>query len=152
PAGGPVEPIRTALQFLPGGETNLQPNLAAEIYTSGEKFDGVRWVSAVSAGSGLRSFAVPHGVDRLPEVNEVEPNDAPASAMSLQMPVICNGRIQTPGDVDSYALQLRKGEQVQISIVARAGGSSVWPAVRVLGADGKPVAATAEDGSNVPNV
>jgi len=152
PAGGPTEPIRTALQFASGSATASGPVAAAEIYTSGEKLDGVRWVSAVAAGSGLRSFAVPHQVGHFPEVNEVEPNDAPSSATRLSTPAICNGRLQTPDDVDCYAVELRKGEQVRVSVVARAVGSSVWPAVRVLGADGKPVAATAEDGSNAPNV
>jgi hypothetical protein len=150
PAGGPAEPIRTALQFASEHETSPKPS-PAEIYTSSQELDGVRWVSAVAAGTGLRSLALPHLVGRAPEVTEVEPNDSPASAMRVSLPVVCNGRLEAPGDVDSYALDLRKGQQVQVNIFARAVGSSVWPAVRVAGADGKAVAAAAEDGSPVPN-
>jgi hypothetical protein len=158
PAGGPAEPIRTALRFASAFPSRawergaLGPGASpAEIYTSSQDLDGVRWVSAVAAGTGLRSLALPHLVGRAPEVTEVEPNDAPTSAMRISLPVICNGRLGAPGDVDSYALDLRKGQQVQVSVFARAVGSAVWPAVRVAGADGKTVVATAEDGSPVPN-
>jgi hypothetical protein len=150
PAGGPAEPIRTALRFASEHEMDSGPS-PAEIYTSSQKLDGVRWVSAVAAGTGLRSLALPHLIGRAPEILEVEPNDAPASALRVSLPIICNGRLETPGDVDSYALDLRKGQQVQVTVFARAVGSSVWPAVRVVGTDGKMVAATAEDGSPVPN-
>jgi hypothetical protein len=53
--------------------------------------------------------------------------------------------------VDCYAVELRKGQKVRVTTFARTLGSSVWPALRVLGVNGKVVVATGEEGSQKPN-
>ena len=46
----------------------------------------------------------------LDEVLEQEPNDTPQRAPKLQWPAVFNGRIERPGDIDLFRVQLRRGE------------------------------------------
>ena len=54
--------------------------------------------------------------------------------------VTVNGRLQSAGDVDSFAVELHEGQKVRITTIGRTLGSSVCAAVRVLGPDGREVA------------
>ena len=55
------------------------------------------------------SNAVPFAVDTLPECLEKEPNDSPAAAQRVTLPVIINGRIDRPGDWDVFRFEGRAG-------------------------------------------
>ncbi|HEY3147020.1 MAG TPA: hypothetical protein VGJ75_11755, partial [Dongiaceae bacterium] len=48
------------------------------------------------------SNLVPFDVSDLPEVAETEPNNAPENAQSLPVPMIVNGRIGEPKDIDRF--------------------------------------------------
>jgi hypothetical protein len=72
--------------------------------------------------SGSReTFAnsVPFAVDALPEVLEQEPNNSPAAAQSVTLPVIINGRIEKPGDWDVFRFEGRAGDEVVAEVYAR---------------------------------
>ena len=57
---------------------------------------------------------------QLPETQEVEPNNKPATAMLLPpLPVLVNGRIM-PGDVDTFKFSARQGQHLVVDIAARA--------------------------------
>ncbi len=60
--------------------------------------------------SNFRAFCVG---DR-PEIIEEEPNDEPAKALRAALPVVINGRIDKPNDVDHYVFAARKGQRVII--------------------------------------
>ncbi|HMC66103.1 MAG TPA: hypothetical protein VKI65_14285, partial [Gemmataceae bacterium] len=148
PAAAPADTVRKSVKlFGINGSEHLEPSA---VDASGAVLDGVAWLSA-RGRSGVQSLALPCLTAELPEVNEVEPNDAVAAAQLVSLPVACNGRLETPADVDSYAVMLRKGQRVRVTIVARNVGSTIWPALRVLGVNGKQIAATSENGTNVPN-
>ncbi len=78
---------------------------------------GVCWIRLADeqGASGLRPFLI----GTLPEVMEREPNDEPAKAQSLGAGnVTVNGRLEKPGDVDVFALDLRKGQTLVASMEA----------------------------------
>ena len=62
---------------------------------------------------------MPFAVDTLPEVLEQEPNDTPATAQPVTLPVIINGRIGKPGDADVFRFEGRAGDQVVAEVYAR---------------------------------
>ncbi len=74
------------------------------------------------------------------ETLESEPNNEPAHAPTVSVPCTANGRIGQPGDVDIWALALKKGEPVELSVSARALGSPLDAIVSVLDKDAKVLA------------
>lgn len=69
--------------------------------------------------SGYRSNQMPFAIGDVDEVFEAEPNNAPGEAQAVAMPLVVNGRISEPGDVDLYTVQGRKGETLSVEVVAR---------------------------------
>ena len=57
----------------------------------------------------LLSNQVPFAVDDLPECREQEPNDLPENAQRVTLPIIVNGRIDHPGDVDVFRIEGHAG-------------------------------------------
>ena len=76
-------------------------------------------------------------VDDLPEVVEREPNDEMSQAEPLATPVVINGRIGRPGDVDCYALRVAKGESLQFDFKAASLGSPLNAVFVLLDSAGK---------------
>lgn len=78
---------------------------------------------------------------------EVEPNDAPAAAQPLTPPESVGGLIQTPGDVEVFAVAALAGQTIKADILARgfrAGsqpGSSLSAVLTILDRDGATVLA-----------
>ena len=52
------------------------------------------------------------------EVNEVEPNDTPASATSMQIPGAANGRLRAGTDADHFRFDAKKGQRWVIETMA----------------------------------
>jgi hypothetical protein len=67
----------------------------------------------------LQKFAV----GDVTEVAEQEPNDTSTEAQPLTLPVTVNGRLQEPGDIDHYRLNVKAGERLMLSIEAANLGS-----------------------------
>ena len=59
----------------------------------------------------LTSNYVPFAVDTLPECLEQEPNDDPAHAQPIVLPIIVNGRINRPGDCDVSASKVARARK-----------------------------------------
>ena len=148
PLGGPSQGCDHSLKLYPSDrDEGFAP---ASVSASGVRLDRVDWISARTC-RGLRSLAVPYLGGQPHGVKEVEPNDDADRGNPVRLPGACDGRLQTPGDVDSFALELGKGQQVRVTTIARTMGSTIWPAVRVLGTKGEQVAATVIDLKAVPN-
>ncbi len=80
-------------------------------------------------------------VDDLPEILEHEPKDAPAADVpAVPLPAMLNGRIDHPGDVDSWPIDLEKGAAVTLEIIAEKLGSRLDSVLTVSDADGKELA------------
>jgi hypothetical protein len=97
---------------------------------------GLYWLRLYDeqGASPLRPFVV----GTLPEVNEQEPNDDPKKPQALaSSATVVNGRLQQTGDVDGFALKLRKGQTLVAALEAnRTLGSPMDGILQLLSADG----------------
>ena len=111
----------------------------AELTQAGERAEpGTYFLEARK--QGMVSNRVPFALDALPESTETEPNDNRAAAQQVQLPIIVNGRIDRPGDVDVYKFTGRAGERVVAEITARRLDSSLDSFIKLTGPDGKLLA------------
>jgi hypothetical protein len=81
---------------------------------------------------------VPFAADTLPELLEEETGDE--AGQLVARPVIVNGRIDAPGDVDVFRFNASAGERVVAEVVARRLDSPLDARLVVLDAYGKQVA------------
>lgn len=88
-----------------------------------------------------QSNAVPFAVDTLPECLENEPNNTQERAHRVGLPVIVNGRIDSPGDVDVFAFEGRAGSTLVAEVMARRLDSPLDSLLRLTDASGKELAA-----------
>ena len=96
---------------------------------------GVGWLRFHddTGASQLRPFVV----GGLPEVNETEPNDDAKTAPAVAMPAVVNGVLSKAGDVDCFAVKLKKGETLVASLDAHRTLRAPMDAVlQILAADG----------------
>jgi hypothetical protein len=85
----------------------------------------------------------------LPEIGEVEPNDALKNAQVLQqIPVCINGRLDKSGDVDGFSLKLTEGQTLVGMVEAYTLGSGVDVMAHVVNEEGVRLL-TASDGRNL---
>jgi hypothetical protein len=98
-------------------------------------------VYAVATARGPVSInRVPFAVDTLAEVAEREPNNTTRTAQRVTLPVIVNGRIGIPGDVDVFAFQGAAGEAIVAEVHARRLGSPLDSSLELTDAAGTRVA------------
>ncbi len=78
-----------------------------------------------------------------PEILEQEPNNAPAQAQRVSLPVTVNGHIdngpEAAPDQDYFRFHARPGERVTISVAASRLGSPLDSVIEVLDAQGNPI-------------
>jgi hypothetical protein len=86
------------------------------------------------------SNRLPYAVDDLPEAAEVEPNDTIKQPQKVTLPVIINGRISKPGDVDVFRFDAKAGDQVVAEVNARRLGSPLDSLLRLMDSSGKVLA------------
>jgi hypothetical protein len=89
-------------------------------------------------------------LDDLPEVLEDEPNDSSAKAQRVSLPVVVNGRIDRPGDVDCWSFTGRKGEMVWLQMRGCHFGSPLHGVIEVLDEAGKTLARTLDQPQTDP--
>lgn len=89
---------------------------------------------------GLASNQVPFAVDTLPECLEQEPNNQPPSAQKVSLPIIVNGRIDVPGDVDVFQFEGRAGQALVAEVMARRLDSPLDSVLKLTDAAGKQLA------------
>jgi hypothetical protein len=83
---------------------------------------------------------VSFAVDTLPECLEQEPNDTPATAQPVTLPVIINGRIDQPGDWEVFRFEGHAGEQIVAEVLARRLNSPLDSVLKLADAAGKQLA------------
>jgi hypothetical protein len=96
---------------------------------------GTYWVRVhdETGASGPRPFVV----GTLAESAENEPNDEPDKPQSVELPAVVNGRLGKSGDVDGFAVKLRKGQTLVAAVEAhRTLRSPVDAVLQVVSPDG----------------
>ncbi|MBI3836890.1 MAG: PPC domain-containing protein [Planctomycetia bacterium] len=111
-----TEPVEVAL-----------PAANVKSYTHRFEFGG-RWTNGV-----------PIELDDLPEQIEREDNNDLGHAEPIVVPSIVNGRIQSPGDVDCFALTATKGQTYEFDLRASRLGSPLDGVLVVFDSTGKEV-------------
>jgi len=76
----------------------------------------------------------------LDELQETEPNDAPATATAVKPDAVGNGRISQPGDVDCWHLELQQGQAVELDLRAARLNSPLDSLLTVADANGTKLA------------
>jgi hypothetical protein len=97
---------------------------------------GVYWLRAYNPDGA--SSPRPFIVGTIPEAMETEPNDEPKKAQVLEgSSVVVNGKLSKTGDVDCFAVRLKKGETLVASLVAHHTLRSPMDAMlQIVSADG----------------
>jgi ribosomal protein L40E len=132
PLGGRVgEPVRIEMSGWNLEKATLSPP---------PRDAGPGQVLLAATDGKLVSNDVPFALDTLPECLEQEPNDDPAHAQKVGLPVIVNGRMDRPGDWDVFEIEGKAGETVVAEVVARRLGSPLDSFLKVTGADGTVLA------------
>ena len=89
---------------------------------------------------GLSSNLVPLAVDSLPETLAKPGIGRRDKAQHVKMPVIVNGRIAEPGEVEFFRIDGHAGEEIVAEVMARRIGSPVDSVLRLTDAKGKELA------------
>ena len=86
------------------------------------------------------SNPMPFAVDTLPECLEQEPNNAPAKAQRVTLPIIINGRVDKPGDWDVFRFQGHAGDTIVAEVYARRLDSPLDSVLKLTDSSGKQLA------------
>jgi len=105
-------------------QTNLEPGVCPLCVSKEDRF----------------ANRVPFAVDTLPEILEQEPNNSPAAAQPVTLPVIINGRIDQPGDWDVFRFEGRAGEEIVAEVYARRLDSPLDSVLKLTDDAGKQLA------------
>ncbi len=120
---------------LPGRRAGKELQLQLKMPdATGERFAGLRFAR------GQGSCAARIAVSDLPEVLEVEPNDAPTNATPFAVPACLNGRFDRSKDRDYFSFSVVKGERLVFNVKTRSLGSPCDVFMRVCRADGSKLA------------
>jgi hypothetical protein len=137
-AGGAFErwPVRAWVDRSGVEVKSAKTKSRPTITVAADAAPGTCWVRLFDeqGASALRPFVI----GTLPEVVEQEPNDDVQKPQTLpSSSVVVNGRLEKAGDVDCFALKLRKGQTLVASLDAqRTLGSPMDGVLQILSAAG----------------
>jgi hypothetical protein len=81
-------------------------------------------------------------------INEVEPNNSPATAQQIPFPEQVLGAVSPAGDVDWYALNLAAGASLDIEVFSERINSTMDSYIELVGPDGVTTVAFNDDGDS----
>ncbi|MCX6994121.1 MAG: hypothetical protein NT011_13405 [Kiritimatiellaeota bacterium] len=133
PLGGQVDiPTVVEMQGWNLAETMLTPDTE----------DAVPGVYPITTRgtNGLVSNRMLFAMDTLPECLEKEPNNTPAAAQKMALPIIVNGRIDPPGDRDVFQFEGHAGDEIVAEVYARRLDSPLDSVLKLTDAAGNCLA------------
>ncbi len=112
---------------------NLQP--ASLKVPSGE---GIQTLPQLAHGFATTDVSFAH--DTTPEIFAVEPDNDVSHAAMVKIPATVNGRIESKGDVDVFAVNCKKGAPLVFEVFARRLDSPLDSFLRITDTTGKQLA------------
>lgn len=113
-------------------ETRLTPDLRAWR-------PGLQPLTAAGLG-GARSNPFAFEVSALPDGMEHEPNNTLKRAQAVGLPIVMNGTIGMPGDLDVFSFRGRAGQEIVAEVTARRLGSSLDSWLKITDDQGRTLA------------
>ena len=114
------------------------------ISSSADAFPGLYWLRFFNAEGATAQ--VPFMLSRLPEVVEAEPNNDVGKPQTIDESTVINAKLGSSGDVDVYAVAVKKGQTLVAQIEANWRlGFPVDPIIQVLSADGTVIEQVDDD-------
>ena len=92
------------------------------------------------------SNLIPFALDTLPESIERQSNNDQQTAQAVTLPIIINGRIETPGDRDVFQFTAKKGDTVVVEVNARRLDSPLDSLLTLTDSDGRQIAINDDHG------
>lgn len=89
---------------------------------------------------GFISNEIPFDLDTLPESFDKESNNDQAQAQKVSLPIIVNGHIDTPGDMDCFQVEGHTGDTIVAEIHARRLDSPMDSILKITDSTGKVLA------------
>jgi hypothetical protein len=127
------------------------PTTTADIRVPDNAGDVVWWHPE---GFGADELGIPLEISNASAMNEIEPNDATANPQALAwsegQEIVVDGRVDSPGDVDQFAIDAKPGTPVRVFVRAAALGSLLDSVLTVIGPNGQ-VVAQADDANGNPD-
>jgi hypothetical protein len=126
-----------------GAQTTIEAdgwNLPASSLTPQAKDKGPGVYPVSASCKGLISNPVPFALDTLPECLEQEPDNEQGNAQQITPPLIVNGRIDQPGDVDLFRFEGRAGDEIVAEVYARRLDSPLDSTLKLTDATGQQIA------------
>jgi hypothetical protein len=112
---------------------------------------GLCWIRFHNAEGA--TTPLPFVLGRLPEVREAEPNNELSKAQAIEKSTVVNGKLQANGDVDVFAVTLKKDQTLIAAAEANWRlGSPVDMVLQVVTPTGEVVAQVDDDRGNDPLV
>jgi hypothetical protein len=114
------------------------------ITSSADASPGLYWLRFFNAEGATAQM--PFVLGRLPEVVEAEPNNDVGKAQAIDQSTVVNAKLGAAGDVDVYAVTLKKGQTLVAQIDANWRlGFPVDPIMQVLSANGTVIEQVDDD-------
>lgn len=113
-------------------------NLPASRFSPSTRGAGLHLLS--SGDSGWQANPVPFTVDTLPETTQAQPATSIKNAKRVKLPIIVNGRIAKPGDVEIFRIDAKSGDEIVAEVQARRLGSPLDSVLTLTDAAGKQLA------------
>ena len=136
-AGEPASVSVTGINLGDVHEVKVDPPKSADGWTT--------MPLKVKSEGGWSLNTVKLAVGNDPEILEQEPNNSPAQAQTISLPVTINGHISGgvknggAADEDYFRFHARKGENLTIEVAAARLGSPLDSVIEVLDAQGNPI-------------
>jgi hypothetical protein len=131
PLGGPAGG-RTTVQLDGWNLTNTEQTV-----DNTERKPGIY---SISAAGGEDFSDVPFAVDSLPECLAHPSNNSLTTAQPVTLPIIINGRIDSPGRESVFRFEGKAGEPIVAEVMARRLGSPLDSTVELADANGRQLA------------
>ena len=90
--------------------------------------------------NGMFSNSINYCVSTMPEIIENEADSSPDHPRQVSFPVIVNGKIDKPGDVDVFQFNGKVGQEVAFEVMARRLNSPVDSILKITDSSGKIIA------------